>query len=232
MTGDSALLFHHQQNRRRCRSRAGSRAPAARDRSCSPLRHSRAARTRPVVRNAGRLRRRQRFPVHPRQSQHGAGLRFLRDRRNQSIVVPLYIVEPAHGVGRISIPAAAIAALASPHRVLAVVEDAGREHRVGAALAECRRPDRAMRPRRRMRSPGRRPHRRPRASSRDRSRVARRRGPCWSGGFRPTPSFDQPARPFDRVEPGRSRAAMRIDLASARAPTVSRRSPPTMHCAP
>src|SRR5436190_2686200 len=113
MTGDSALLFHDQQN---------GVVVAVEPDLAHPLYVTGAlalapqppARTRPVVRDAGRLCRRQRFPVHPRQSQRGAGLRFLRNRRNQSIFIPLYIVEPAHGVARISIPAAAIAALASP----------------------------------------------------------------------------------------------------------------------
>src|SRR6478609_9965274 len=75
MTGDSALLFHDQQN---------GVVVAVEPNLAHPLHVTGAlalapkpaARPRPIMRDPGRLRRRQRFAVHPGQSQHGTGLNF------------------------------------------------------------------------------------------------------------------------------------------------------------
>ena len=93
MTGDTALLFHHQQH--------GVVVAVEADilhRLHVPgflaLAPEFLARARPVHGALFLHRRRQRLAVHPRQRQHLAAAGLLRNRGNQAFGIPLYRIEP------------------------------------------------------------------------------------------------------------------------------------------
>src|SRR5258706_429973 len=65
------------------------------------------SRARPVVRNAGLHRARERFAVHPREHQHFVGGCVLRDRGHQPVGIPRHALDPVGLHNRISIPRAA-----------------------------------------------------------------------------------------------------------------------------
>src|SRR6185437_10127213 len=76
-------------------------------------------RARPVMRLARVAGQRQRVTVHPRERQHAMRRGILRDRGSKSVLVPANLLDPvvvpSHWrLSRTSIPAARIAALASP----------------------------------------------------------------------------------------------------------------------
>ena len=103
-----------------------------------------AARAAEIHRPARFRRLLQGLAVHPGEHQHVIGALFLGDHGHQPLGVPFHVVKPVHGL-IVAEPAAGDsqadrnspfrhAGLGLAHGVLAVVEDAGREHRVGAAL--------------------------------------------------------------------------------------------------
>ena len=116
-------------------------------------------------------------------------------------------------------------------RELAVVEDAGGEHRVGAAVRDA--VDQVLQAcrRRRTRSPERRPHRRPRASARGRTRSSRRRGPCWSAGSRRRRSSTTLRAHSTASSPVGVAAAVGVDLHASGADCFASIAA-TMHCEP
>src|SRR3989344_5458545 len=154
VTGDPALLFHHQQH-----GVVVAVETDVLDRLHMPrllaLAPEFPARARPVDRPAFLRRRRQRLAVHPRERQHLAAPGLLRDRRHEPVGAPLYRIKPGFVHGKmisgmdapIPVPAKADlqpdfeasrghTLLGLTDGVFAEVKDAGREHGVGVAQAD------------------------------------------------------------------------------------------------